>query len=119
MTIFSKIIAREIPADIVYEDDHVLAFRDINPQAPLHLLIIPKQEIPTINDIEEQHEVLIGKLFTAAARIAKAEGIAEDGYRVVMNCNQHGGQTVYHVHLHMLGGKPMGWPPYTEHMKQG
>ncbi|MFP8967046.1 histidine triad nucleotide-binding protein [Pokkaliibacter sp. CJK22405] len=118
MSIFSKIIAREIPADIVYEDDYVLAFRDINPQAPLHVLIIPKIEIATINDVTEAQEQLVGKLFTAAARIARQEGVAEDGYRVVMNCNEHGGQTVYHIHLHMLAGKPLGWPPYTEKLKE-
>ncbi|MFB9887185.1 histidine triad nucleotide-binding protein [Balneatrix alpica] len=118
-TIFSKIISREIPADIVYEDEQVLAFRDINPQAPIHVLIIPKKEIPTINDIQPEDEALVGKLYTTAAKLAKEWGVAEDGYRVVMNCNQQAGQTVYHIHLHMLAGKPLGWPPYTEVMKQG
>ena len=109
--LFLKIINREIPADIIYETDEVLAFRDINPQAPLHALIIPKQHIATINDLESEHSELIGKLFLAAKEIAESEGVAENGYRVVMNCNQDGGQAVYHIHLHILGGRQMGWPP--------
>ena len=109
--LFLKIINREIPADIIYETDDVLAFRDINPQAPLHALIIPKQHIATINDLESEHSELIGKLFLAAKEIAESEGVAENGYRVVMNCNQDGGQAVYHIHLHILGGRQMGWPP--------
>ena len=114
-TLFTKIINREIPAEIVYEDDLCLAFKDINPQAPIHLLIIPKKEIPTVNDIQEQDRELVGHLFMAAGIIAKKMGVAEDGYRVVMNCNQMAGQTVYHIHVHMLAGKPLGWPPYTEY----
>lgn len=110
-TLFTKIINREIPADIVYETDELLAFRDINPQAPVHILIIPKEPIPTINDLEERHEVLMGKLFLAAAHIASEEGVAEDGYRVLMNCNDAGGQAVYHIHLHLMGGRQMHWPP--------
>jgi len=109
--LFLKIIDREIPADIVYETDDVLAFRDINPQAPVHILIIPKQHIRTMNDLQEDHSELVGKLFLAANELASREGIAEDGYRVVMNCNQAGGQAVYHIHLHLLGGRQMGWPP--------
>jgi len=109
--LFLKIINRDIPADIIYETDDVLAFRDINPQAPLHVLIIPKEHISTINDLEEMHQKLIGKLFLAAAEIAKSEGVDENGYRVVMNCNEAGGQAVYHIHLHLLGGRQMGWPP--------
>ena len=109
--LFLKIINREIPADIIYETDDVLAFRDISPQAPLHALIIPKEHISTINDLDESHASLIGKLFLAAKEIALSEGIAEDGYRVVMNCNVAGGQAVYHIHLHLLGGRQMGWPP--------
>jgi histidine triad (HIT) family protein len=109
--LFLKIINREIPADIVYETEHVLAFRDINPQAPTHVLIIPKEHIRTINDIEPGHTELIGKLFLAAAELAAREGISDDGYRVVMNCNKAGGQAVYHIHLHLLGGRQMGWPP--------
>ncbi len=109
--LFLKIISREIPADIVYENDDVLAFRDLNPQAPLHVLIIPKIHIRTINDIQPQNAKLIGKLFLAAKDIAAQQGIAEDGYRVVMNCNSAAGQTVFHIHLHMLGGRQFSWPP--------
>lgn len=118
-TIFSKIIARDIPADIVYENDAVLAFKDINPQAPFHVLIIPKQPIATANDIDASNSHLVGKLYEAAAELAKQEGFAEQGYRLVMNCNEYGGQTVYHIHLHMLAGKAMGWPPYADKLKQG
>ena len=107
-TIFSKIIRKEIPADVVYEDDRVTAFRDINPQAPVHVLVIPNRVIPTVNDISEADESLVGHLFTVAARIAKQEGIAEDGYRLLVNCNAHGGQEVFHLHMHLLGGRPMG-----------
>ncbi len=110
-TIFSKIIKREIPADIVYEDDDVLAFRDINPQAPTHILIIPKKEIATANDISESDETLLGKMTRIGAKLAHQEGIAESGYRLVMNCNKDGGQEVYHIHLHLLGGRAMKWPP--------
>lgn len=106
-TIFSKIIRREIPADIVYEDEAILAFRDINPQAPVHVLIIPKQEIATVNDIQPDQAELIGKMVLAAQHIANLEGIAEDGYRLVVNCNQHGCQVVYHLHMHLLGGKQL------------
>jgi len=109
--LFLKIINREIPADIIYETDDLLAFRDINPQAPLHALIIPKEHIRTINDLDSSHAELVGKLFLAASEIARNEGFAEDGYRVVMNCNEAGGQAVYHIHLHILGGRQMGWPP--------
>lgn len=109
-TIFSKIIAGEIPADIVYEDDQVLAFRDINPQAPVHILIIPRKEIPTVNDVAEADRELVGHLVTTAATIARTEGIADDGYRLVFNCNSQGGQEVYHLHLHLMGGRKMGWP---------
>jgi histidine triad (HIT) family protein len=110
-TLFTKIIAGEIPADIVYEDDAVLAFRDINPQAPTHVLIIPKKPIPTINDLTEEDSALIGKLFLVAKKIAADEGFADDGYRVVMNCNEAAGQTVFHIHLHLLGGRSLSWPP--------
>lgn len=110
-TLFEKIVAREIPADIVYEDDELLAFRDIQPQAPVHVLVIPKQRIPTLNDLEGGHAELVGKMILAAAKIAKAEGIAEDGYRLNLNCNEQGGQSVYHIHLHLLGGRQMQWPP--------
>ena len=110
-TIFSKIIRREIPADIVYEDDAVLAFRDIHPQAPVHVLFIPKRPIATLNDLTADDAHLAGRLLLAAAAYAKREGFAEDGYRTVFNCNRDGGQTVYHIHLHLLAGRPLGWPP--------
>ena len=106
-TIFSKIIRREIPADIVYEDDEILAFRDINPQAPTHVLIIPKGEIETVNDIRPEQAELVGKLFLAAQTIARQEGIADDGYRLVVNCNKHGCQEVFQLHLHLVGGKQL------------
>jgi len=106
-TIFTKIIAGEIPADIVYEDDEVLAFRDINPQAPVHVLIIPKLDIATVNDIQPHQAELIGKLVLAAQKIAADEGIAEDGFRLVINCNRHGCQVVCHLHMHLLGGNQL------------
>ncbi|MFY2508297.1 purine nucleoside phosphoramidase [Vibrio pectenicida] len=107
-TIFSKIIRQEIPADVVYQDDLVTAFRDINPRAPSHILIIPNKLIPTVNDIEEQDELAMGRMFTVARKIAKQEGIAEDGYRLIVNCNSHGKQEVYHIHMHLVGGRPLG-----------
>ena len=107
-TIFSKIIAREVPADIVYEDELVQAFRDIAPSAPIHILIIPKREIATANDVTNEDEVVLGRLFTAAAKIATDEGIAEDGYRLIVNCNAHGGQEVFHLHMHLVGGRSLG-----------
>ncbi|SHO58862.1 purine nucleoside phosphoramidase [Vibrio quintilis] len=107
-TIFSKIIRKEIPADILYQDDLVTAFRDITPRAPSHILIIPNKLIPTINDVEESDELALGRLFTVARKLAEQENIAEDGYRLIVNCNSHGGQEVYHVHMHLLGGKPLG-----------
>lgn len=110
-TVFGKIIKREIPADIVYEDDDVLAFRDIDPKAPIHILIIPKKPIPTINDIEDDDATLVGKIIIAAKKIAKMMNIDKSGYRLVMNCNKDGGQTVFHLHCHLLGGRQMQWPP--------
>jgi histidine triad (HIT) family protein len=110
-TLFGKIIRREIPADIVYEDAEILAFRDIAPQAPVHVLFIPKKAIATLNDVSDADAALIGKLVLAAAHWAKSQGFADDGYRVVMNCNAHGGQTVFHIHLHLLAGRQMHWPP--------
>ncbi|MEQ4923713.1 purine nucleoside phosphoramidase [Proteus hauseri] len=107
-TIFSKIIRGEIPANIVFQDDTVTAFRDISPQAPTHILIIPNKLIPTVNDVTAQDEQVLGHLFVVAAKIAQQEGIAEDGYRLVMNCNKHGGQEVFHIHMHLLGGKSLG-----------
>ncbi|MEN5118736.1 histidine triad nucleotide-binding protein [Luteimonas sp. TWI662] len=108
MTIFHKIIRREIPADIVYEDEHLIAFRDIGPQAPVHVLFVPKQDYATLNDVPEDAPEIIGRLALAAARYAKAQGFDKDGYRIVMNCNEHGGQTVYQIHLHLLAGAPLG-----------
>jgi histidine triad (HIT) family protein len=111
-TIFSKIIKREIPADIVYENENVLAFRDINPQAPVHILIIPKLEIATIREIQgTEHANLLGEMYDAANEIANNEGISEDGFRLVFNCGDNGGQEVYHIHMHLLGGRKMKWPP--------
>ncbi len=110
-TIFSKIMRREIPADIVYEDDEVFAFRDINGQAPTHILFIPRKSIATLNDLEQADATLIGKLVLAATAYAKAQGFAEKGYRCVINCNEDGGQSVYHLHLHLLAGRQLTWPP--------
>ncbi|AMG31702.1 histidine triad nucleotide-binding protein [Grimontia hollisae] len=107
-TIFSKIIRKEIPADVVYQDDLVTAFRDINPRAPSHILIIPNKLIPTVNDVETEDELALGRMFTVARKLAEQEGIAEDGYRLIMNCNNHGGQEVYHIHMHLVGGRPLG-----------
>lgn len=107
-TIFSKIIAKEIPAQIVYEDDRVTAFKDINPQAPTHVLIIPNKEIPTVNDVAPEDEALLGHLFIVARQIAQEQGIAESGYRLIINCRDDGGQEVYHLHMHLLGGRNLG-----------
>ncbi|WP_374011830.1 histidine triad nucleotide-binding protein [Pseudoxanthomonas koreensis] len=108
-TIFGKIIRREIPASIVYEDDDILGFRDIAPQAPVHVLFIPKhQPIPTLDDAAAGDAALLGRLMLAAAAYARREGLAQDGYRVVMNCREHAGQTVFHIHLHLLAGAPLG-----------
>ena len=107
-TIFSKIIRKEIPANIVYQDDLVTAFRDIAPQAKTHILIIPNKLISTVNDVTEQDEVTLGRLFTVAAKLAAQEGIAQDGYRLIVNCNKHGGQEVFHLHMHLVGGEPLG-----------
>lgn len=109
--LFCKMASGEIKPDVVLEDEEILAFRDINPQGPVHILIIPKKHIPTVNQIEEDDAPLVGKLFLAAKKIAESEGIAEDGYRLVFNCNKHGGQEVYHIHLHLIGGRQMTWPP--------
>ena len=109
--LFCKIIAGEIPAKIRYRDEYVVAFDDISPQAPQHQLIIPIKHIPTVNDIGSEDNELIGRMIQAAGMMAKQAGIAEDGYRLVMNCNKDGGQVVFHLHLHMLGGREMTWPP--------
>ena len=107
-TIFSKIVRGEAPADIVYHDEQVTAFRDIQPQAPTHILIIPNKAIPTVNDVTAEDEAVLGHLFVVAAKLAREEGIAEDGYRLIINCNRDGGQIVFHLHMHLLGGRPMG-----------
>lgn len=107
-TIFHKILRREIPADIVHEDEHLFAFRDIAPQAPVHVLFVPKQDFATLNDVPDAQAVVIGRLATAAARYAREQGFAEDGYRIVMNCNADGGQTVFQIHLHLLAGAALG-----------
>lgn len=109
--LFCKMVAGEIKPTTVYEDDDVLAFRDLNPQAPTHVLVIPKIHISTINDMQPDHAALVGKLFLAAQKVAQADGIAERGYRTVMNCNREAGQSVFHIHLHVLGGRGMHWPP--------
>tara|TARA_B100001996_G_C18574597_1_gene559811 strand:- start:652 stop:993 length:342 start_codon:yes stop_codon:yes gene_type:complete len=110
-TIFKKIIDKEIDADIIYEDKNILCFKDISAKAPIHLLIIPKKEIKTINDIEEDDKVLIGEMFIAAKKIAEKLQIKEKGYRLVFNCNEDGGQTVFHLHMHLLAGRKLTWPP--------
>jgi histidine triad (HIT) family protein len=110
-TIFSKIVRREIPAEIVYENDAVLAFRDLNPQAPVHVLFIPKATLATLNDATPADADLLGKLLLAAADYARQEGFAEQGYRTVINCNADGGQTVFHLHVHLLAGRRLHWPP--------
>jgi histidine triad (HIT) family protein len=107
-TIFHKIIRREIPAEIVYEDDALIAFRDIGPQAPVHVLFVPKTDIPSLDAARSEHAELIGRLALAAAEYARKEGFAEDGYRIVVNCNAHGGQTVFQLHLHLLAGAQLG-----------
>ena len=107
-TIFSKIIRQEIPAPLLFQDELVSAFRDITPQAKSHILIVSNKLIPTVNDIEEEDELTMGRMFTVARKLAKEEGIAEDGYRLIMNCNKHGGQEVYHIHMHLVGGQPLG-----------
>ncbi len=109
--LFCNILAGDVPAEIIYESDTVIAFRDINPRAPMHVLIVPREHISTINDIDTEHEAIVGSLFTAARDIAAQEGVAEEGYRAVMNCNSDGGQSVFHLHLHVLGGCMLTWPP--------
>ena len=109
--LFCKMVAGEIQPDVVFEDDDVLAFRDVNPQAPLHVLVIPKTHIKTTNDLNAENIGLVGKMYLAARQIAMDEGVADPGYRMVMNCNSDAGQSVYHIHLHLLAGRPMHWPP--------
>ncbi len=107
-TIFEKIIAGELPATVVFRDSRVIAFQDIRPAAPVHLLIVPNKVIPTVNDIADEEESLIGHMVIVARDLAKQQGIAESGFRLIINCNQHGGQEVYHLHLHLIGGRPLG-----------
>lgn len=107
-TIFSKIIRREAKSEIIYQDDLVTAFRDIHPQAPVHILIVPNKLIPTVNDVTPEDEPMLGRMFTVAARVAQQEGIAESGYRLLVNCRHDGGQEVYHLHMHILGGRRLG-----------
>ncbi|RBO83537.1 histidine triad nucleotide-binding protein [Marinomonas aquiplantarum] len=109
--LFCKLVKGEIPATILYQDDDVIAFEDIMPQAPCHFLVIPKRHISTLNDLTDEDASLVGKLQITAAKVAKQKGISDEGYRVVMNCNEMGGQTVYHIHMHVLGGRNMTWPP--------
>ncbi len=109
--LFCKFVSGEIKPNVVYEDQDVLAFRDVNPQAPSHILVIPKRHIATLNDLQSGDAELMGKLSLAAQKVAKDEGIDGPGYRTVINCNAEAGQSVFHIHLHLLGGRPMGWPP--------
>lgn len=111
MTIFQKIIDREIPAEIVYETEDVLAFRDINPQAPIHVLVIPKKPIVSVAEAKDSDEQILGRLLLAAAEVARIEGVAEDGYRLIMNNGANAGQTVFHLHVHVLAGRTLSWPP--------
>lgn len=107
-SVFTKIINKEIPADIVYEDDNIIAFKDINPVAPVHILIVPKKEIATLNLLTKDDKELIGEIYLVAQKLANDLGIAQDGYRIVSNCNEYGGQTVYHIHFHLIGGAKLG-----------
>ena len=109
--LFCKLIAGQIPATIVYQDDRVVAFRDINPQAPMHVLIVPRRHIPSLNDLDADDDAIVGELVRRAAALAREEGYSERGYRTVFNCNAEAGQTVFHIHLHVLAGRPFGWPP--------
>jgi histidine triad (HIT) family protein len=111
VSLFTKIINREIPADIVFEDELCLAFRDISPQAPTHILMIPKKPIPSIAQAETEDQALLGHLMLKVAEVATQEGLTQDGYRLVINTNEYGGQTVYHLHIHLLGGRQLTWPP--------
>jgi len=115
-TLFEKIIAGELPADVVYRDDRVIAFLDIRPAAPVHILIVPSKPIPTLNDVADEDEALIGHMFIVARDLARKHGVAESGYRLIVNCNSDGGQEVYHLHVHLLGGRPLG-PMVTRKLK--
>lgn len=109
--LFCKIAEKQIPANLVHEDDHVVAFRDVNPQAPTHILVIPRRHIATVNDLAAEDGALMGHMLDTARQVATSEGIADSGYRLVLNCNSDGGQSVYHIHLHLLGGRRLHWPP--------
>lgn len=109
--LFCRVIAGEIPGTIVYQDDRIVAFRDVNPQAPMHVLVVPRRHIPSLNDLEEGDDALVGEMVRRAAAIAGEHGYAERGFRTVFNCNAEAGQTVFHIHLHVLGGRRFGWPP--------
>ncbi|NLN27704.1 MAG: histidine triad nucleotide-binding protein [Firmicutes bacterium] len=109
--VFCRIVAKQIPSEIVYEDEHVVAFRDINPQAPTHLLVIPRRHIPSLVEVTEDDIEVLGRLQYVASLLAKEHGFADDGFRTVLNCGQHGQQTVFHIHLHVLGGRQLTWPP--------
>jgi len=110
-TVFGKIARGEMDADIVYQDDQAVAFRDLNPQAPVHILIIPRKPIATLNDASPEDAALVGHLFLVASKVAEREGVAEQGYRTIINCNAQAGQTVYHLHVHLLAGRALQWPP--------
>jgi len=109
--LFCKIVAGDIPAKIVHADDQAIAFRDIDPKAPTHVLVVPREHIATVNDLRAEHERVVGRLFTIARQVARDEGLANDGYRLVMNCGEGAGQSVFHIHLHLLGGRAFRWPP--------
>ena len=111
MTLFEKIIAGQIPADIVYEDDHCVAFRDINPQAPVHVLVVPRKPVVNVASADDDDTELLGHVLQAAKKVAQQEGIADSGYRLILNNGTHGGQTVFHLHCHVLGGRALSWPP--------
>lgn len=109
--LFCKIIAGEIPGTFLYQDDRLVVLQDVNPQAPLHALVIPRQHVATLNDLTPENEGLVGEMVRRAAAVAREHGVADSGYRAVFNCNREAGQSVFHIHLHVLGGRPMGWPP--------
>lgn len=109
--LFCKIAAGDIPAKILHADDEAVAFRDIDPKAPTHVLVIPREHIATVNDLRQEHESMVGRLFTIARQVARDDGLADDGYRLVMNCGEGAGQSVFHMHLHLLGGRRLSWPP--------
>ena len=109
--VFCNIISGRTPAEFVYQDERIVAFRDINPQAPVHVLVVPRRHIPTANDVTAADQALVGELVLVARKVAEMEGVADSGYRLVLNCNENSGQEIYHLHLHVLGGRRMTWPP--------